>query len=131
MGILAVLVAGVAAFMFGAVWYTIMGNTWMQVSGVPVKDGKPANASNPLPFITGFVGTVLVAGMMRHMFVLSGVDTVLEGVVSGFGLGLFVVVPWIATCYAFAARPLKLVMIDAVYATGGCTVAGLVLTLFA
>lgn len=130
MGILAVLVAGVAAFAFGAVWYTLMASQWMAVSGVPVADGKPANQSNPVPYIVGLVGCILVAGMTRHIFVLGGIDSAGEGLISGFGLGLFVVVPWIATCYGFAARPLKLTLIDAVYATGGCTVIGLVLTLF-
>lgn len=127
MGILAVLVAGVAAFAFGAVWYTLMASHWMAVSGVPVTDGKPANQSNPVPYVVGLVGCILVAGMTRHIFVLGGIDTVGEGLVSGFGLGLFIVVPWIATCCGFAAR---LTLIDAVYATGGCTVIGLVLTLF-
>ncbi|KNG93631.1 DUF1761 domain-containing protein [Pseudaestuariivita atlantica] len=130
MGILAVIVAGVAAFAFGAVWYMAMASQWMAASGVPVKDGKPANSSNPVPYITGLIACILVAGMMRHMFVLGGIDTVAKGLVSGLGLGLFIVLPWFATCYAFAARPAKLTMIDGVYVTGGCTVIGIVLTLF-
>lgn len=130
MGILAVIIAGIAAFGFGAIWYTVMASQWMSVSGVPIKDGQPANQSNPVPYVVGLISCIIVAGMTRHIFALGGIDTVGEGIVSGFGLGLFIVVPWIATCYGFAARSAKLTMIDAVYATGGCTVIGLVLTLF-
>ncbi len=48
----------------------------------------------------------------------------------GFGLGLFIVTPWIATNYAFSMRPRTLTLIDGGYATIGCTIMGLVLTLF-
>ncbi|WP_299281428.1 DUF1761 domain-containing protein [uncultured Tateyamaria sp.] len=130
MGFLAVVIAGVAGFMFGAVWYTVFANPWMEASGVPVKDGKPANSANPLPYITSIVGAILVAGMMRHVFVLSGIDSVGEGLVSGFGVGLFLVTPWIATFYGFGARPFRLVLIDGGYATFGSAVIGTVLTLF-
>lgn len=132
MGFLAVVVAGVAGFMFGAIWYTVLAKPWMAASGVPLNEEgtAPANQSNPIPYITSVVGAILVAGMMRHVFVLSGIDTLGEGLVSGFGVGLFLVSPWIATFYAFGARPFRLTLIDGGYATFGCTVIGTVLTLF-
>ena len=132
MGFLAVIVAGVAGFMFGAVWYTVFAKQWMAASGVPLNaEGEaPANRSNPIPYVTSFVAGILVAGMMRHVFVLSGIDTLGEGLVSGFGFGLFLVSPWIATFYGFGARPFRLTLIDGGYATFGCTVIGTVLMLF-
>lgn len=132
MGFLAVVVAGIAGFMFGAVWYTIMAKPWMGASGVPLNDAgdAPANRSDPVPYITSIVGAIVVAGMMRHVFALSGIDTLGAGLVSGLGIGLFLVSPWIATFYAFGARPFRLTLIDGGYATFGCTVIGTVLTLF-
>lgn len=132
MGFLAVVVAGIAGFMFGAVWYTIMAKPWMGASGVPLNDAgdAPANRSDPIPYITSIVGAIVVAGMMRHVFALSGIDTLGAGLVSGLGIGLFLVSPWIATFYAFGARPFRLTLIDGGYATFGCTVIGTVLTLF-
>ncbi|WP_299728501.1 DUF1761 domain-containing protein [uncultured Tateyamaria sp.] len=132
MGFLAVVVAGIAGFMFGAVWYTIMAKAWMAASGVPLNEAgdAPANRADPIPYITSLLGGILVAGMMRHVFVLSGIDTLGEGLVSGFGVGLFLVSPWIATFYAFGARPFRLTLIDGGYATFGCTVIGTVLMLF-
>ncbi|MBW4706685.1 DUF1761 domain-containing protein [Roseobacter sp. YSTF-M11] len=128
---ISVAIAGVAGFIFGAVWYTLLANRWMAASGVPLDEsGAPANRSDPVPYITSLLGAILVAGMMRHMFVLSGIDTVDKGLVSGLGIGLFLVSPWIATFYSFGARPRSLILIDGGYATFGCMVIGIVLTLF-
>ncbi|WP_300011537.1 DUF1761 domain-containing protein [uncultured Roseobacter sp.] len=128
---LSVLIAGVAGFMFGAVWYTVLADRWMAVSGVALDEsGKPANRSDPIPYITSLLGAILVAGMMRHVFELSAIDTVGKGLVSGLGIGLFLVSPWIATFYSFGARPRSLILIDGGYATFGCTLIGIVLTLF-
>ncbi|WP_299547825.1 DUF1761 domain-containing protein [uncultured Tateyamaria sp.] len=132
MGFLAVLVAGIAGFMFGAIWYTVLAKPWMAASGVALNEAgdAPANQKDPLPYITSVVGAILVAGMMRHAFVLSGINSFGEGLVSGFGIGLFLVTPWIATFYAFGARPFRLTLIDGGYATFGCTVIAAVLSLF-
>ncbi|MDW4498104.1 DUF1761 domain-containing protein [Sulfitobacter sp. D35] len=131
MGILSVLIAGISGFIFGAIWYTVFATRWMAVSGVALDaEGKPINRSNPVPYITSLVGCILVAGMMRHTFVLSGIDTPGEGFVAGLGIGLFLVTPWIATFYAFGGKPRDLVLIDGGYATFGSTVIATVLTLF-
>ncbi len=131
MSTLAVIVAGVASFMFGAIWYSLLAKPWMEASDVVLnEDGVPANRSNPLPYITAILASILVAGMMRHVFVLGGIDTVAKGLVAGAGIGLFLAAPWIATNYGFAGRPMRLTLIDGGYAAIGCTVIGVVLTLF-
>ncbi len=127
-----VLAAAVASFLFGAVWYLVLATPWLAASGV-VRDpdtGRPANAASPAPYLTAFVASILVAGMMRHVFAASGIDTIWEGTVSGFGVGAFLATPWIATNYGFSGRPFALTLIDGGYATIGCTIMGIVLTLF-
>lgn len=132
MEFLNVLVAGLASFMFGAVWYSALSKPWIEASGVAVdaSSGKPANASNPAPYIIGVVSSILVAGMMRHVFATASVDSLWEAAVSGFGIGAFLATPWLATNYGFAGRPAKLLVIDGGYATIGCTIIGIVLQLF-
>ncbi len=125
-----VVVAALAAYAFGAVWYMTLAKPWMDASGVPVVDGQPANSKNPMIYVMGVVTAILVAGMMRHVFVLGGIDTVGKGLVSGLGIGLFMVTPWIVNNYNFADRPKALMLIDGGYATIGCTIIGIVLTLF-
>ncbi|MGH1576144.1 DUF1761 domain-containing protein [Planktotalea sp.] len=126
-----VLVAAAAGFGVGAIWYGVLSKQWMEASGVAVgEDGKPANNSDPMPFIMGFIAMILVAGMMRHVFALSDIDTIGKGLVSGFGIGLFLAAPWLMICYGFAGRPRQLLLIDGGYAAVGSAAIGLVLAAF-
>lgn len=131
MGFLSVIIAAIANFIFGAVWYMALAKPWVAASGVVVgEDGQPLNRSNPVPYITSFVAAILVAGMMRHVFSLSGIETFGKGLTAGFGIGLFMVVPWVATFNGFEAKSRKLTLINGGYAAIGCAVIGAVLTLF-
>jgi hypothetical protein len=130
MEFLSVIIAAVASYAFGAIWYMTLAERWMAASGVERDaEGQPANRKSPLPYIVSFVCAVIVAGMMRHIFGLSGIDTLGAGLIGGMGIGLFLASPWIATNYTFAGRPSALIAIDTGYATIGCTIMGAVLTL--
>ncbi len=122
-----VIIAATASYAFGAAWYMILGKQWMAAAGVSAED---IDRKNPVPFIISFVAAVLVAGMMRHMFAEAGIETANKGLWAGFGLGAFIAAPWIMTNYAFAGRSMRLTFIDGLYAIVGCTIMGLVLTLF-
>jgi len=55
MGFLAVIVAAVAGFAFGAAWYMALSKPWMEAASIKVgPDGKPEN-DNPLPYIMAFI----------------------------------------------------------------------------
>ena len=128
MGILAVLVAAVASYIWGAVWYGVMAKPWMAANGLTE---ETIDRKNPAPYIISFIATVLVAGMTRHIMASSGISGIGGGLMTGAGLGLFVATPWIATNYAFSGRPMNLTLIDGAYATVGCTIMGVVMGLFA
>ena len=126
----AVIMAAVAAFAFGAMWYGLLSSPWMAASGVATgPDGRPRNASSPVPYLISFVAMLLVAGMMRHIFAMSGIATFGGGLVSGLGIGAFFVAPWIALNNGYAGRPLALTAIDGGYATIGCGIIGSVIAL--
>jgi hypothetical protein len=122
-----VLVAAVAAFGFGAVWYILMGKAWMAAAGVTEEQQK---SGGPRPFVIGLVAMVLVAGMMRHMLATSGVTSVGGGAVAGLGIGAFFITPWVAMNYAFAMRKPALTVIDGVNSVVGCAIMGAVLNAF-
>ena len=131
MGIVNVLVAAAAGFFFGAAWYMALAKPWMQASGIKLTaDGKPENGGSPLPFLLSAIAMLLVAGMMRHIFALSGIDTIGKGLVSGLGIGLFFIAPWTMINNAYGGRPFKLTLIDGGYATFGCAIIGAVLVSF-
>ncbi len=128
---LAVLVAAAGAYAFGAFWYMLNSKAWIAAAGIPQDaEGKPAGGSSAAPFVISAVMVIVVAGMMRHIFIMAGIDTLGEGFMGGGGLGLFIVAPWIVTNYAYSMRPLALTLIDGAYAVIGCTIIGMILTLF-
>ncbi len=130
MEFVAVLIAAAAGFAFGAAWYMALAKPWMAAANIKVgPDGNPENTS-PLPYIMAAFAMVLVAGMMRHTFALSGIDTFGKGLMSGLGIGLFFISPWIMINNGYGGRPFKLTLIDGGYATFGCAIIGAVLTLF-
>ena len=131
MGLMNVLAAALGGYVFGAIWYMALAKPWMQAAGIKMTaDGKPDGNGSALPFVLSAVAMVLVAGMMRHIFALSGIDTVGKGLVSGLGIGLFFIAPWTMINYAYAGRPFKLTLIDGGYAVFGCAIIGAILVSF-
>ena len=127
MEIISVIVAAVGGFAFGAAWYMALSKQWVAASGIEVdENGRPANQSKT-PFILAGIAMLLVAGMMRHMFAMSGIDTLAAGLVGGLGVGLFFISPWIMINNAYGDRPFNLTLIDGGYATFGCAVIGAIL----
>jgi hypothetical protein len=127
MEFLNVIAAAVAAFAFGAVWYIAMSKPWMAAAGITEEQQR---SGGPMPFVVGLVAMVVVAGMMRHMLGTSGVTTVGGGAIAGFGIGAFLITPWVAMNYAFGMRKPALTVIDGVNSVVGCTIMGAVLNLF-
>ena len=127
MGIVSIIVAAVAAWVFGAVWYGLIGRQWMAASGLTE---ETVNRSNPAPYIVSFVCTILVAGMTAHIMRSGGVHGAWNGIVTGIGLGAFIALPWQATNVMFSQRPRELIWMDGAYTVVGCTIIGLVLGLW-
>ena len=129
MGLLSVLAAAAASWVFGAIWYMSLSKPWLAAAGVECdENGKPKNTS-ALPFLLSAICMVLVAGMMRHIFATSGIDTLGKGALTGLGVGLFFIAPWTMINNVYAGRPFALTLIDGGYAVFGCTIIGSVLIL--
>ncbi|MCU0801897.1 MAG: DUF1761 domain-containing protein [Rhodobacteraceae bacterium] len=126
-----VVAAAVAAFAFGALWYTLMSKPWVKAAGLAVDAaGRPQGNGSALPFVIGLVAMLVVAGTMRHLFAFAGIDTLGEGVSTGAGVGAFFISAWVGMNYSFSMRPLALWLIDTVNAVAGCAIMGAVLVAF-
>jgi len=110
---LAVVVATVAAFMLGGLWYSkaLFGNAWMQEVGLTEDAVNNANMART------FGGTIILQILAATaLSVLLGADsTWLSGLQTGLWVGLF----WIATAYGvtylFEQRSVRLFLINAGY----------------
>ena len=121
-----VIIAGIAGYAFGAAWYGILGKQWQAATGLTADDVKPAN--NISAYIIGIVCNIIIAGMMRHIFVASGVAGLTNSVVSGLGLGLFIAGAFLMINYSFAKRSSALKWIDIGHAAGVGAVIGAALS---
>lgn len=130
MGLLSVIIAAIGGFAFGAVWYMTLAKQWVEAVGIETdENGRPVN-DNPMLYVISFVAMIVVAGMMRHTFAMAGIDGFGKGLISGLGVGLFFISPWIMINNAYGGRPFKLTVIDSGYAAFGCGVMGAILGLF-
>ena len=121
-----VILAGLAGYVFGAIWYGVLGKTWQAETGLTDEDVKPANSA--AAYIIGLICNILIAGMMRHIFVASGVAGLLNSMVSGLGLGLFIGGAFLMINYSFAKRSTALKAIDIGHAAGVGAVIGAALS---
>ena len=128
MGIIAVLVAAAAGYAFGAAWYMALAKPWM--AAAERTEAEVEASRSPVPFVVAFVGALLCAGMLRHVFATAGIAGAGSGLVAGLGVGAFVAAPWVVTTHAFGDRRPLLWLIDAGHVTGACGTIGLVLGLF-
>ena len=126
-----ILAAAAGSWVFGAIWYMALSKPWMEAAGIPRdENGRPQGNGSPMPFILSAICMIIVAGMMRHIFAMAAIDTVGKGLMSGLGIGLFFIAPWIMINNAYGMKPFRLTLIDGGYATIGCTIIGVMLTLF-
>jgi hypothetical protein len=103
-----VLPAALAAYVFSAVWYTGMGRHWLPVSGVPFdSQGRPTQNGDAKPFVIGAIAYVIVAGIMRHILVMIGADSAEYGLMVGFGIGAFLITPWVTMNHGLCPAPRK------------------------
>ena len=130
MNYLAVLVAAVASFAFGSIYYMSLAKPWMAAVGKTQEEVKAGQ--NALTFIVTFVCqlimAVLLAGVVGHL----GVDmvTVRNGVITGFFLWLGFVMTTMVVNHAFQSQKKSLTLIDGGHWLGVLLVQGLVIGLF-
>ena len=122
-----VLVAAVATWIFGAVWYMSISKPWMEASGLTP---ETIDNKNPTPFIVSFIGAVIVAGMLRHVLAGAQIETVGKSLLTGLGMGAFIVSPWIVNNVLYGQRDKRLIWMDCGYPVIGMGIMGLVLALF-
>ena len=108
----AILVAGVANFVFEAIWYSVFMNGWLNGIG-RTREWLMASGVNPnLQYLVALVCAVAIAGSISCLTQITGPQTALRGIRMGFMLWLGIVVTTFTTEYVFEVRPWSLVGIN-------------------
>jgi hypothetical protein len=114
MNYLAILVAALAGWLFGAVWYGVLGTRWMAAIGKTADELRPGGKMPVLPLIFAVAANVvmayILAGVISHLG--PGQVTVRNGVVSAAFVWLGFVLTTMTVNNTFAQRDLRLLAID-------------------
>jgi hypothetical protein len=133
---LAVLVAAVAAWILGAVWYGTFSKAWIAAQGKTMESIKQEQAekvgqlSAILPFLLVFIANLIIAvtlyGIMKHV----GPFTIRAGLISGFFCWFGFVATTVTVNYAFQGRTPMLTLIDTGYWLAVLVLTGAILGAF-
>ena len=125
---LAALVAAIAAFAAGSLWYSPLMFSKLWQKEVGMSDEKWRSAPVARTMITAFV-LMFIAACVLAMF-LGRPISLSYGLNAGFHIGLFFVATMLGVHYLFEQRSLKLWLINSGYSTLVFTIIGGVLGAF-
>jgi hypothetical protein len=127
--LISILIAAVAAWIFGGAYYTALGKPWMAAQGKTLEqckaeqDGKSGFAKGA-PFVIVFVGEIVIAWVLYGILLHLNVFTLRGGIISALFCWFGFVLTTIATNNAFQGRRVMLTVIDSVGWLGAFVIIG-------
>jgi hypothetical protein len=122
---LAILVAAIVAFGWGAAWYMGLSKQWIAATRLDPDKIAPS----PVPFIISFIGLLVMgwvlAGVIGHLG--PGQVTLWNGIVSGFLLWLGFIATTLAVNHRYQNFGWDLTAIDAGHWLGVCLIMGAII----
>ena len=121
---IAVLVASIVSFAFGAIWYSplLFMSQWCHEAGIDQSKG----VENPgKVYGLTFLSTILSS--LAFAYILGSHAGLISGLVSGALIGLFIVMAAMGINYQFAKRSLKHWLIDGGFQVGRFIFMGVIL----
>jgi hypothetical protein len=130
---LAILVAAIASYAFGAVWYMALSKPWLAALGKTAEDLRgPEGKGSATPFVIAFIAQLVMAwvlaGLIGHLG--PGQVTPGNGLVSAFFAWFGFVLTSLVTNHAFQGAKRSLTLIDGLHWLGVMLIQGLVIGLF-
>jgi Protein of unknown function (DUF1761) len=128
---LAVLVAGLAYFALGALWYSklLFANSWIKLAGINMED----------PNMRKGVAQIMIMSLLAMIVASIGLGIFITrigsaGWMTGLKVGLVAGICFSATAicisYLYEKRPLGLHLINSFYNIAGCTIAGIIIAVW-
>ena len=126
---LAVLVATVAGFAFGAAYYMSLSKPWLAAMGKTKEELSASGKRSPVPFIVSIVALAIMAwvlaGGIGHLG--PGQVTLKNGIISGLFMWLGFVITTLAVNYSFGQRKAMLTVIDGIHWLGVLVIQGAII----
>lgn len=123
---LAILLAALAAFGWGAIYYMTLSKQWLAVVGMTKEQMQSRSAA---PFVISFIALVVMswvlAGTLGHLG--PGQVTIKNGIISGLFLWLGFIVTTVFVNNAYPGRKYSLSVIDSIHWLGVVVIEGAVI----
>jgi ABC-type sulfate transport system permease subunit len=127
---LAILIATVAGFVFGAAYYMSLSKPWLAAIGKTKEQIAAEGKGSPLPFIISIVAlavmAVVLAGTVGHL----GQVNLKGGVITALFMWLGFVITTMAVNNAFGQRKASLTIIDGIHWLGVLVIQGAIIGAF-
>ncbi|HVV27690.1 MAG TPA: DUF1761 domain-containing protein [Rhizomicrobium sp.] len=111
-GFVVILLAGLAGWIFGAIWYTALGKVWQRAIGLD-PDACKDRKMPVTPLVVAFVSALVMAAVLYQLLVNLGVMGTLHGAVAGLTIGIGFLLTSTLVNNLFQGRKLLLTAIDA------------------
>jgi hypothetical protein len=125
---LAVVIAALAGFGLGAIWYMTLAKPWLRAIGKTEEEVKARGSA--VPFAVAIIALLLMswmlAGLMGHLAQI----TVRGGVMTGFFVWVGFVITTMAVNHAFGGAKPMLTLIDGLYWLATLLIMGAVIGAF-
>ena len=122
----AVVVAAVAYWLLGAVWYGVLfSKPWMALENMSMEQAKSMNPV--LPYVVTFVLNLLIAYSLAQVCIWRNANTPGRGASVGVLLWIGFVGPITFTTYMYEMRPRELYAINYFYPLAGMILMGVII----
>jgi hypothetical protein len=123
---LAVLVAGLAGYGFGAIYYMSLSNAWLDAVGLK----KEQLSTSKVPFVVAAVANLVMACVLAGLMSHTGPITIRAGIISGALCWLGFVATTISVNNVYPGRRPKLTIIDGIHWLGVLVIQGAIIGAF-
>jgi hypothetical protein len=126
---LPILVAALAAFLIGALWYSplLFAKAWARAHGYTPEKLTAMQARAGRAYAGSFVAFLVMAWVLHLMLAHLGADSIQDGAVWGFHAWLGFAAPLGFTAYLYSDKPVATFLIDTGYQLVYLTVMGAIL----
>lgn len=123
--LLGALGGAISGFLFGALWYGVLGKPWMRAAGLTEDQVRPSAGIMALTFLCQFVMAFVFAGVIYHVAGTS----VSAGLISAVMIWVGFILPAMIVNHRFQGQPWSLTAIDSGHWLGVLVVQGVVIGL--
>ena len=130
--LVSILIAAVAAWVFGGVYYTALSKPWLAAQGktleqIKAEQSAKSTIAKGAPFILVFISEIIIGWVLYGILLHMNMFTVRAGIISAALCWFGFVLTTIATNNAFGGRRVMLTVIDSIGWLGAFVIIGAII----